>query len=316
MKAIAKGVSAGLALLLVSGCAQTPDSDSAADVDVDTTSASAAQFDFDFRDERDPWERMNRPLYDFNRSVLDPYLISPAASAYALVPQPVRDGLFNATENIVEPASTVNNLLQGKFKAAGISAGRFLMNSTIGLFGLFDVASKMGVGKEQESFGETLAVYGVPDGPYVMLPGAGPTVIIDRGGDFVDGYVWPATLLSWPVSIARYAIRGLETRIALRDLEPMLNNAIDEYAFVREAYFSTWRDKVYDGNPPMDDLYDDFDDWGDDWGDDWDDGWGNEGNNSSAHSPVLTPASYKFDLNKPSMTLPDNYIVVRVRVAP
>lgn len=295
-------VGTGLALLLLSGCAQTPDQESATEVELDTTSA-AGQFDFDFRDERDPWERMNRPLYNFNRNVLDPYLISPAASAYALVPHPVRDGLYNATENIVEPASTVNNLLQRKFREAGISAGRFLMNSTIGVFGLFDVASKMGVGKEQESFGETLAVYGVPDGPYVMLPGAGPTVIIDRGGDFIDGYVWPATILSWPVSIARYAIRGLETRIALRDLEPMLNNAIDEYAFVREAYFSTWRDKVYDGNPPMDDLYDDFDDWDDDWGDGWDD--------AGALRSLQKPELYQLNID-----LPADYIVVRVRTAP
>lgn len=298
-------VSSGLALVLLSGCAQTPAQESATEVEVEVapSAAAAEQFDFDFRDKRDPWERMNRPLYHFNRNVLDPYLISPAASAYALVPQPVRDGLFNATENIVEPASTVNNLLQRKFREAGISAGRFLMNSTIGVFGLFDVASKMGVGKEQESFGETLAVYGVPDGPYVMLPGAGPTVIIDRGGDFVDGYVWPATLLSWPVSIARYAIRGLETRIALRDLEPMLNNAIDEYAFVREAYISTWRDKVYDGNPPVDSLYDDFDDWDDGWDDDWGD--------AGALRELQKPALYQV-----TMELPADYIVLRVRTAP
>lgn len=281
----------------LAGCAQTPDTDSATDVDVDTTAAMTESHDFDFRDERDPWESMNRSFYNFNRHVLDPYLISPAASAYALIPRPVRDGLYNATENITEPASTVNNLLQRKFKSAGISAGRFLMNSTIGVFGLFDVAGKMGVGQERESFGETLAVYGVPDGPYIMLPGAGPTVIIDRGGDVIDDYVWPATLLSWSVSIGRYVIRGLETRIALRELEPMLENAIDEYAFVREAYFSTWRDKVYDGNPPIDDLYDDFDDWDDDWGA-WDD------------------TSVRVPIYQPQMQLPDDYIVIRVRVAP
>ncbi|WP_241971751.1 VacJ family lipoprotein [Aliidiomarina sanyensis] len=245
-----------VAVFALTGCASTPDE---------------TENEFDFSDERDPFEDFNRVMWDFNRDVLDPYVALPLANAYENIPRPARRGLYNMTENLLEPASVVNNSLQGKGKPAAQSFGRFLINTTFGVFGFFDVASKMGVGQEKEAFGETLAVYGVPDGPYIMLPGLGPTVVIDRGGDFVDDYIWPMSFMSWPLTITRYAIRGLEQRIELKNLEPMLENAIDEYAFVREAYFSTWLDKVYDGNPPERDDWDAWDDWGDWDEDEWDD---------------------------------------------
>ncbi|TRW50552.1 VacJ family lipoprotein [Aliidiomarina halalkaliphila] len=237
--------------------------------------------EFDFTDDRDPFEDFNRSMWEFNREILDRYVALPLANAYENVPTPARRGLYNMTENILEPASIVNNSLQGKGKASAQSFGRFLINSTFGVFGFFDVASKMGVGREKESFGETLAVYGAPDGPYLMLPALGPTVVIDRGGDFVDDFIWPMSFMSWPLSLTRYAIRGLEQRIELKQLEPMLENAIDEYSFVREAYFSMWADKVYDGNPPASDDWDTWDDW-----DEWDDEW--EGQ---------VPAAYRLDLS-------------------
>ncbi|WP_331458486.1 MlaA family lipoprotein [Aliidiomarina indica] len=237
--------------------------------------------EFDFTDERDPFEDVNRVMWDFNRDVLDKYVALPLANAYENVPAPTRRGLYNMTENILEPASVVNNSLQGKGKASAKSFGRFLINSTFGVFGFFDVASKMGVGSEKESFGETLAVYGAPDGPYLMLPGVGPTVVLDRGGDFVDDYIWPMSFMSFPLTLTRYAIRGLEQRIELKQLEPMLENAIDEYSFVREAYFSVWLDKVYDGDPPAQDDWNDWDEW-DDWDNDWDPG---------------VPTAYRLDLS-------------------
>ncbi|EGN74668.1 surface lipoprotein [Idiomarina sp. A28L] len=256
---------AGTILFLV-GCSQTPDSSATTPAN---ETAPVQEEEFDFSDPRDPLEDFNRPSWQLTRDVLDPYIIWPAASAYGVAPKPLRRGLYNMTENITEPASIVNNLLQRKPKAAAISAGRFVMNSTFGVFGIFDVATKMGVMQEKESFGETLAVYGVPDGPYIMLPGIGPTVIIDRGGDTVDDLIWVARIFSLPMSIAQLTIRGLEHRLELRELEPMLENSIDEYAFVREAYFSYWLDKVYDGNPPLDGRYDDLDDWENGWDDDW-----------------------------------------------
>ncbi|RTE86774.1 VacJ family lipoprotein [Lysobacter sp. N42] len=232
------------------------------------TTSTTDEPNFDFSDPRDPFESINRPLWDFNRDTLDPYLILPVANAYEHVPSPIRRGLYNMTDNLNEPASFVNNILQLKMKDAFTTVGRFAINSTIGLLGFFDVADKWGIKEQKETFGETLAVYGMPAGPYVMLPAAGPTVLADRGGDFVDDFIWPAPVLSWQVSAARLLFRGLEQRIELKQLEPMLDNSLDEYSFVREAYFSYWRDKVYDGNPPVEE-----DTWEDEWNNDWESEW-------------------------------------------
>jgi len=210
-----------------------------------------------YADERDPFEEVNRDLWDFNQS-LDEYVISPAADVYENVPQPNRSGLYNMVENLDEPSSTVNNILQAKFADAGRSVGRFLVNSTVGLLGFFDVATQMGIERRQETFGEVLAVWGVGDGPYIMLPGAGPTVALDGAGSWLDGEYFPFDLLSWPMDIVRYTVKGLELRIRLREQEQVLENSLDSYAFIKETYFQNWRNKVYDDNPPaMDDEFDD-----------------------------------------------------------
>ncbi|MGX5913425.1 MlaA family lipoprotein [Aliidiomarina sp. Khilg15.8] len=261
---------------MLAACSGTPESDA----ERETTAAKEAAADasgepqFDFQDERDPLETLNRHVWDLNRNVIDRYLISPAATVYEKVPKPLRWGIYNMTDNLTEPASAVNNLLQGKGKSSLVSASRFVLNSTFGLFGFFDVATEMGLKQDRETFGETMAVYGSPNGPYVMLPGLGPTVVIDRGGDFVDELYSPTMFLSFKANLARFILRGLEQRIELRDVEPILDNSLDEYAFVRESYFSYWEDKVYDGDPPRGNRWDDDfeDDWdNDDWGDDsWD----------------------------------------------
>lgn len=258
-------------LLALVGCSSTPD------VEESQSANNQAENDFDFSDPRDPFEDINRVLWDFNRDTLDPHLILPAANAYEKVPSPLRRGLYNMTDNLKEPASFVNNVLQLKMANAFITVGRFTLNSTVGLLGFFDVATPIGLEARHESFGETLAVYGVPNGPYIMLPGAGPTVAIDRGGDLVDDYVWPLRFLGWQWSAAQLAIRGLSQRIELKQLEPMLENSLDEYAFVREAYFSYWADKVYDGNPPAGSNM-----WDDGWDDGWDDEWEDEWNPSAS----------------------------------
>lgn len=251
----------------LSACSSTPDHEGVDPVKTDQVQPEHAnELDFDFRDERDPFENFNRSMWNFNRNVLDRYILNPAATAYSYVPRPLRWGLYNMTENLTEPASVVNNLLQGKPKASLISIGRFVLNSTVGLLGFFDVATEMGLTQERETFGETLAVWGTPDGPYVMLPGLGPTVVIDRGGDLVDDIYSPTMFFNIYVSAIRFAIRGLEQRIELREVEPMLENSLDQYAFVRDVYFSYWQDKVYDGEPPRDGRWEEWDDW-----DDWDD---------------------------------------------
>lgn len=264
---------AGLSLLALAACSSTPDDEGVPPAENDQIQPEhvAESMEFDFRDERDPFEEFNRRMWSLNRNILDPFILSPAATAYSYVPKPIRFGLYNMTENLTEPASVVNNLLQGKPKSSFISASRFVLNSTVGLLGFFDVATVMGLEQDRETFGETLAVWGTPDGPYVMLPGMGPTVVIDRGGDFVDDVYSPTGFFNIYVTAARFIVRGLEQRIELREVEPLLENSLDEYAFVRDVYFSYWQDKVYDGNPPREDRWDqDLDGWDDDWDDE---GW-------------------------------------------
>ena len=235
-----------LVSLLTAGCSSTPDDP--------------------YADPRDPFEDFNRGMWEFNRDV-DKAVLKPAAETYEYIPQPIRTSLYQAVENLEEPSSFVNNLLQWKVADAGISLGRFVVNSTVGLVGLFDVATPMGLTKREESFGQTLAVWGVPEGPYLMLPLMGPTVVVDRGGDYADGQYFPYPLLSWPLDVARYAIKGLEMRLRLRQQERVLENSLDPYSFVKDVYYQRWQDQVFDGNPPLED--EDFDDWDEDWdGDD------------------------------------------------
>lgn len=230
-------------VLVVSGCSSAPDDP--------------------YADKRDPLEDVNRVVWDFNQEV-DEAVIKPTAEAYENIPAPVRHSLYRAFENLQEPWSFLNNLLQGKPKDASITVGRFFFNSTIGLLGLLDPATEMGLTKREESLGETLALWGVPDGPYLMLPLLGPTVLIDRGTDWVDGNYFPYTEVDSDWDIPRYTVKGLEMRLRLRDQEQVLENSLDPYTFVKEAYFQNWRYNVYDGNPPQqpadefDQSFDDF----------------------------------------------------------
>ncbi|WP_113908218.1 MlaA family lipoprotein [Aliidiomarina celeris] len=274
-------------LLLLVACASAPEQGAEATTQsaepesesMQAAAEEAAEPDFDFSDPRDPFENFNRVMWDFNRDTLDPYVLMPVANTYEKVPSRIRTGLYNMTDNLKEPPSFVNNLLQLKMADAFTTLGRFTLNTTVGVFGFFDVATKLGLEENHESFGETLAVYGVTEGPYFMLPGVGPTVVIDRGGDLVDDYVWPAQLIGWQWSAVQLAIRGLSQRLELKQLEPMLENSLDEYAFVREAYFSYWNDKVYDGNPPVsDNMWED--DWDSEWESEWDSEWESEGNST------------------------------------
>ncbi len=216
-----------------------------------------------FADARDPFETVNRDLWDFNQD-LDDAILWPAAQAYGKIPEQGRRGLRNVVDNLGEPSYVLNNALQGKVTDAGVSFWRFAINSTVGLLGIFDVASDLGLHVRPESFGETVASWGVADGPYLMLPALGPTVVIDRSGDVVDGMYFPIDNLDGGVSFARLVIKALDTRLRLQEQQALMENSLDSYSFVREAYFQNWRNKVYDGNPPPlpqreeDELDDDF----------------------------------------------------------
>ncbi|WP_286233254.1 MlaA family lipoprotein [Thalassotalea sediminis] len=211
-------------------------------------------------DPKDPLETINRPIWTFNWEYADKYVLKPASEAYVTnVNEDFRAGVYNMALNLNEPSAVINNLLQGKFSDAAKSTGRFLLNSTIGLLGFFDPASDFGWGRKHEEFGEVLGSYGVGDGPYLMLPGMGPSSVRDEVGDFVDRYYWPMAVIDFWPNLVRIGIIALEQRSQLKDQEQMLENSADTYEFVKNAYFQNMKFKVYDGNPPIEESEDDED---------------------------------------------------------
>ncbi|BCO18049.1 hypothetical protein KUC3_09060 [Alteromonas sp. KC3] len=202
----------------------------------------------DTSDPRDPFESVNREVWDFNWEVLDAYILRPVTITYVTVmPQFARTGLVNAAENLREPANFTNNLLQGKIDDSLDSLARFLINTTVGLVGTIDVASKIGLERKEEQFGETLAVWGVETGPYLMLPFLGPSDPRSFTGDYVDGFAFPMTLIDGTLNLARIGISLLETRAQLIDQEAQLEQAVDDYAFIKNAYFERLEFRVTDG---------------------------------------------------------------------
>ncbi|MDO6444343.1 VacJ family lipoprotein [Colwellia sp. 1_MG-2023] len=225
---------AALFLLVLTGCSSTPK--------VENSSTAPL----------DPLESINRPFWDFTWDYADKYVLKPTSQAYVeYVNEDVRTGLFNMAMNLNEPSSIINNLLQGKFSAAAKNTGRFVLNSTIGLLGIFDPASDFGWTREQEEFGEVLGVYGVGDGPYLVVPAMGPTSVREEVGDYVDRYYWPLAIIDFWPNLLRVGVIGLEQRAALADQEQLINDSVDSYEFVKNAYFQNMKYKVYDGNPPI-----------------------------------------------------------------
>ena len=250
-----------LAALLLAGCASKP---------ATTQPGATASTNAQYTDSRDPLETINRPLWDFNYDILDAYVLRPATVAYiTVVPKPARKGLINVVNNLGEPASMLNGGLQAKPGSAAVSAGRFLVNSTLGIFGLFDVASKIGLAEQQEDFNQTLAVWGVGHGAYLMLPAMGPTTVRGTGGGLVDILYFPLGLLNTPLTLTRALIGALDSREQLMSMESLLEESLDPYAFIKESYYQRQQFKIYDGNPPkqeepevdesvFDDLLDDL----------------------------------------------------------
>ncbi|WP_206484706.1 VacJ family lipoprotein [Thalassotalea sp. G2M2-11] len=203
-------------------------------------------------DPKDPLESINRPFWTFTWDYADKYVLKPTSQAYVEhVNEDFRAGLYNMALNLNEPSAVINNLLQGKFADAAKSTGRFVLNSTIGLFGFFDPASDFGWMRKQEEFGEVLGSYGVGDGPYIVVPAMGPTSVREEVGDFVDRYYWPLAVIDFWPNVFRVGVLALEQRAALVDQEQLINDSVDSYEFVKNAYFQNIRYKVYDGNPPI-----------------------------------------------------------------
>lgn len=212
--------------------------------------------------EQDPWEGYNRAMYKFNDSV-DKAVLKPVAKGYDfIVPEPISWGISNFFSNLNDITVAVNSLLQGKFKQAGHDTGRFLLNSTVGVFGIFDVASHAGRQKNNEDFGQTLGAWGFDSGPYVVLPFMGPRTIRDTFGLVGDIYTDPVTYVSGDdARIAISALRLIDLRASLLGSSSVLETATDdEYAYIRDAYLQRRQFLVHDGNPPNQDNFDeDFD---------------------------------------------------------
>ena len=218
---------------------------------------------FTFSDEIqkvDPLEDINRVFYELNFNLLDPVIIKPIAIIYdQATPKPVRQVLRNFFSNLDEVPSLVNNTLQGKFGQAGNNAGRFLMNTTIGLGGFFDVAKKAGLQPgEDEDFGQTLAVWGVPAGPYVMLPFFGPSTFRDAPSNFVDSLFDPFSYNNrLPVRVAIKGIDLIALRADLLGIDDVISG--DEYLFIRDVYLQNREYVISDG--AIEDNFDDLDDY-------------------------------------------------------
>ena len=203
-------------------------------------------------DPRDPFEPMNRAIYRFNE-VVDEAVAKPVATAYRdVLHEEIRNRVRNFFANIGDLWIGANDVLQGKFFDGFESGMRFVFNSTIGLFGLHDVASEMGIEKRNEDFGQTLGRWGIGDGPYLILPLLGSSTVRDGIGTAVDWYTDPVGEFR-PIRVrnSSVALRLVNTRADLLDASRILEQAaLDKYVFQRDAYLQRRRNLVYDGQPP------------------------------------------------------------------
>jgi len=206
---------------------------------------------------KDPLEPMNRMVFAVNKAA-DVALIKPTATIYTrITPQFLRTGLSNMVGNMRDMITVVNDVLQFKFGQAGHDLERVVINTVFGAVGFFDLASRDGLTRNREDFGQTLAVWGVPSGPYLVLPLVGPSTFRDGVGVGVDIFLYPPT---WLISDVRASniVYGATIVIlradALEAQEFVSEAAVDEYSFVREAWLQQRRNLIWDGSPPREDL--------------------------------------------------------------
>jgi phospholipid-binding lipoprotein MlaA len=199
----------------------------------------------------DPWETMNRGIFAFNEFI-DRYLMEPVATGWnAIVPDPAQRGISNVFANIATPHRVANDLLQAKPRKAGDDLGRFAINTTIGILGIFDLASTWGIPPGDEDFGQTLGVWGAPAGPYLVLPLLGPSSPRDAAGLAVDTALSPefyvAYFVPWYVSYPITGTRVINARsLALETVRAERASAFDFYAAVRSAYVQYRANQIRD----------------------------------------------------------------------
>lgn len=201
---------------------------------------------------QDPLEGYNRAVYSFNDAV-DRTVLKPTATVYKnVVPGFAKTGVSNFFGNLSDAWSSVNNLLQGKGEAGATDFGRVALNSTFGIFGLLDIASEAGMPKHNEDFGQTLGKWGVPSGPYLMLPLLGPSTVRDTAALPADnaGNIWGyKTPVNW--RNVGTGVNLIDKRASLLDASGLMEDAaLDRYEFLRDGYLQRRQSQVYDGNPP------------------------------------------------------------------
>lgn len=202
---------------------------------------------------KDPFEGWNRKVFSFNEAV-DTAVLKPVAQTYKnVVPEYVRGLISNVFGNISDAWSTVNHLLQGKFEDSLKMGFRVVTNSVFGVGGLFDIGTEIGLEKQSEDFGQTLGHWGMPPGPYVVLPVLGPSTLRDTAALPVDMQASPTAL----IDDTRAKLLGItllqivNTRADLLGATRVLDDvALDKYSFLRDAYLARRQNQVYDGNPP------------------------------------------------------------------
>lgn len=234
------------ALLALSGCAAT----SAGGPGRDAPSAVPAI--------HDPFEPVNRGVFWVNEG-LDRVVIRPAAEIYrAVLPDPLRQGVRNVLQNLRAPLDFANQVLQGDWDGAGTVLGRFALNTTVGLGGLFDVAAQQGLTYEYESFDQTLAVWGVPQGPYLVLPVIGSSTLRDGPALFAETWADPVRLFAanneaqW-FNWSRYGATVVDTRAGyIEVIDDLRTNAFDYYAAMRSLYLQRRDGWIRDGVPEPD----------------------------------------------------------------
>lgn len=201
--------------------------------------------------ENDPWEGFNRKAYAFNDG-LDK-VVRPVAVGYdKIMPDPFQRGVGNFFRNLDAPVTIVNQILQGKFRESGSSIGRFLLNTTIGVLGFFDVATQIGMPYYNEDLGQTLSTWGYEDSRYLMLPVFGPSTIRDGVSLYADSLYHPVNYaIHGKDKWGYWIVRGIHFRASYLDQDAELEQAYDPYVLLRDVWLQNREYQIYDGDPPM-----------------------------------------------------------------